>query len=143
MRGNTGFSLIEIIVSLACVSVLLGAGIVVSIETLTRTTLAQERDLLVSLLSLQRAQALSNRHGAPYGINVTSNTIEMFEGSVVSKSPTTSSVPRNGHIHVTGDTQMQFAPQSGDSLAGIRTLILSQNSSAATITVNERGRIDW
>ncbi len=138
-----GFTLIEILIVLGLLIFITSLGLFISLDTITRSSVYEERDFLVSLLWDTRAQALANVHEKPHGIFITDTEYILFEGAAYDASAA-------GNVHLShhsgttlgGDTTIIFAQLTG-SLAGDRTITLAQDTITAHIDINAMGRIEW
>ncbi len=138
-----GFTLLEMLVVMGVVSVLFAMSAIAGIDTIARSTVASERDLLVSLLETARMQALANIHESPHGVHVSAATFVVFEGASFDPSdPLNRSVPRETAVSVSGSDDIIFEQLSGDVTdEGVMTL--SDSQSSMSIDINDNGRIEW
>lgn len=142
-RDDGGFSLIETLLVLSVLVVLVTTGIGVSMQTFLRSNLEEERNMLVSLLESERAQAMANIHATTHGLHLSQDAFILFEGVYNDHNASNTVLKRNQHVHNNKDTTILFTQLAGDNENGLQNIILTQNGLSATITVNERGRIDW
>jgi len=142
--GNgAGFTLIEIIIALAILTLLLGITLPLGWDFYTTTTLQSERDTLVSLVTRARAYTLTNRNSAPHGLALSGQTFTLFQGaSYAAHTPQYDEpFPRTSSVVITGPSEIVFTPLSGDAPQATFTLTLGNKS--RSITVNQEGMIDY
>ena len=140
---TSGFSLIEVVLVLALISLVAAIGPTFSFQTISRSYALSERDLLVSLLTKQRAQALANVHEAPQGLYIDSTSYVLFEGSSYSaNNPTNQAVPKLSRATITGAQSMVFQQLTAD-VATPGTITITGDAQTYTIAVNAAGRLDW
>jgi len=89
-----GFTLIEILVTLALMSLLLALGLLLSMDVYRGTRFRSSRDVLVTALSVARSRALANLNQRPHGVCYLAPDFVLFEGSTYSPvSPANQLVP--------------------------------------------------
>ncbi len=142
--SGRGFTLVELLLTIALLSIIAGAGLVMQFSSLSRMQLENERDLVVALLVSERAKALANINQEPHGIHITESDFILFEGdSFNSTDPLNTVIARNTHITVTPvPVTLVFEPLSAN-FSGPDTLMLSNAERSYTIELNQTGRIDW
>lgn len=143
-ESGAGFTQIELLVVIAIMIILASIGAVVGFDTIGRSTVASERDLVVTLLSSVRAKALANINELPQGLIIETDKITLFEGnSYAASNPLSRKViKRNPNIVISGLKEVVFDQLSGQALSGGIITFSSPNESA-TITLNNAGQIDW
>lgn len=144
-ENKRGFTLVEIVLSLAVIALIAGFGVPVYQEYQTRNDL----DISASTIaqSLRRAQTLAQAGSgdAPWGLYVQSDMITLFQGESYvlrdSNFDETFSVP--GVIAPTGIHEVVFAKFSGEpNTTGTITLTSSSNETR-NITINLKGAVDF
>ena len=146
-----GFTYIELLMVIGIIGVILSFGIVMNIDSVTRTSILQERDLVVSLLlASARAQALANVDDVSHGIHIdnTNHRYVFFKGNNYVEDATSNRITpfTSEHItitHSSGATDILFERLSGNVSAGAGTLIISGNGMEQRITITDVGQIDW
>ncbi len=140
-----GFTLVEVLVVVALVSMVIAGGVAVSLSGISRASIASERAQLVSLLTTTRSRALANIHALPQGIRINENTYVLFEGSSwsASSNETHVSIDRSSSVTVSGAAEVVFIPLSADVVQGDVVLTMSQGSMSHTISVLRSGQIEW
>jgi len=140
--NNRGFTLLELLLSVAIVALLAGLSLPVY------RTLMQKNDLDIATTtiaqSLRRAQILSQAvdGDTTWGVNAQSNNIVIFKGtSYATRDATfdeTFDVPTT--IGISGSTEIVFAKfTSLPQTTG--TINLSTSNDSRSVTINEKGTI--
>lgn len=149
-NANVGFTLIEVIFVMALVMSVATFGFVIGIDSINRSNVIQERDLLVSmLLTGARARALANIDQEHQGIRITPDEFVLFEGGAYDPTdPENRSTPRNENVSVTDEGgsdefDVVFEQLSANVIEGDGTITLSQGEEEYSVSVNTFGRIDW
>jgi prepilin-type N-terminal cleavage/methylation domain-containing protein len=143
-KYSRGFTFIELLVVLSLVAFLGAIGSVASLNMISRSSLANERDLLVSLLSTARTQALANIDETAHGVHIDVTSFTVFPGVVFDPSDIKNrSVPRSQALTVTGPTDIVFAQLSGNVLSGVGSILLEESGASESVLVNEAGGLEW
>lgn len=141
-----GFSLIELILVLALVGVVALFTVPLSLSALSRSAVAQERDLFVSLLLRgARAAALANINEKSHGIHIDNGTKEytLFEGTDFNTGTNKRTIPfTSDTISVTGGADIVFEQLSGN-VANQVTLNIDNATQSDSIIIRRTGQIDW
>jgi prepilin-type N-terminal cleavage/methylation domain-containing protein len=128
-----GFTLLEVIIVIAIVALIAGMGLVIGYDTLSRSNVHEERDLVATLLASMRAKALANIDESGHILK-----IEADEYLVDGKA-----IARDTSVALSGDSEVVFEQLSGNAPACPCTITLTQDSKTQTISINEVGRIEW
>lgn len=147
--GNcAGFTLIEIMVSMAILAVLAGFGLFIAVDQYKSYALSSERNTVVSMLQKARSRALNNigetRHGLALGPIGKPTSYVAFRGATYAtrNADYDEEVPMSPAVAITGVKEFVFRQLSGDGLnAGTATISTTEKS--LTIDVNNEGRINW
>lgn len=141
--NTRGFSLIEVMLVLALIAVAAAIGPTFSIQAISRSYALSERDLLVSLLTEQRAAALANVHESPHSLFIDTDHYVLFEGTTyVANNPTNRIVPKLSKASITGLETIAFSQLLAD-VATPGTITITGDTQTYTIAINSAGRIDW
>ena len=140
-----GFTLPEIMLSLALLTIIGGMTI-----PLYRTFMIRN-DLDIATVSLaqtmRRAQALSQAGDGDttWGVHVGVGGILLFKGSsyVTRDMAFDENTQMPTSISVTGLTDVVFAKVTGAPYATGTTIFTSQSNEVRTITINEKGMVDY
>jgi Tfp pilus assembly protein FimT len=138
-----GFTLIEILINTAIVTMLLGMGLFISFDSYRRYLLNSERDIAVGVLQKARSRAFNNIYQTPHGVHIDSNAFTLFRGtSYIAGSSTNETFPANAAVTQSGITDIWFDQLSADaSVSG--TLVLANGVQSKTISINDEGTINW
>src|SRR3989344_4820009 len=129
-----GFTLIEVLVVLALVAFIAGFGLLMGFNSISRGSVAQERDLFLTSLLGARARALANVNESPHGVHIEDDSFVLFEGN---------SYPGANHRILDRDDDIIFEQLSGNVVEGVGTIVLSDGAQSVTIDINGVGRIEW
>jgi prepilin-type N-terminal cleavage/methylation domain-containing protein len=140
----TGFTLIELVVVLAIISVVLSWGLAVSFGAYRQAVLSGERDKVVSLLKKARTRALSNAHETAHGVYLDQSGYTLFEGSsyAARNVPLDEVFPGSPGIAVGGISEVVFSQLAATSTAS-GTIMLGNGATNFAILVNYEGRVAW
>ncbi len=157
-RIKFGFTLIEILVVVAIVTIILALGVPIGVDTFKTYTRRSERDIVVSIFERARNMAINNIDESPHGVcfdDVGRNYV-LFSGSAYDPNdsrnepiPASSGVSLDNFPICRAGQAIVFAQLSGD-LSPPRTLPegelsirITQDTRVSTISVNNAGRIEW
>jgi len=149
LKSGAGFTLIEILILLGLFAILVTIGLIMGMDSIVRSTVHNERDTIVIMLSGTRARALANVNEEAQGIHITDDKIILFEGT---SFPGTNqrSTDRNDSIVINPEpativfSQLQsFATDGSDDCDPSCTITLSGSAQTAIIEINSEGRIEW
>jgi prepilin-type N-terminal cleavage/methylation domain-containing protein len=138
-----GFTLIEIVVVIALVGIIAAMGTVVGFDALSRSNVHEERDLLVTLLTGQRAKALANINELDHGVHIDQDA---HEYTLIGSNPNTIDSDEALTIDIDGNSQGEvvFEQLSGNtSCDPVCTITVSDGAKSQIIEVNKVGRIEW
>ena len=150
LHVSPGFSLMEVLLVLAMLSVIASTTLLFSFSSYQSTLLQAEHETVVTQLQIARAQAQQTKYGLPHGLAFNPAGYAgyvLFSGNSFAVSDTISHVriPSRAGIATATSTPVEivFAQLSGSSnFAGEITLHDSIRSSASTtITINYEGAI--
>lgn len=140
MRAK-GFTLVEIVITIALVSIILGLGLFASQELYRRQGLSHEVDALAVLLIRARDYSLTGLENAPHGVCLTEDAFVLFD------SPgTIEMTSRHAAVRVEGlpgcsDGGIVFSLLSATTTDSVITL--TEGERAATIEINREGMVRW
>lgn len=146
-----GFTLIEVLLVIALVGVIAGFGTAMSLSSLSRASVSQERDLFVALLLRStRAAAVANLHESSHGVRFdnANHRYILFRGDNFATSDpiTRREIPYTSDsitIENTGGDTIVFTQLSGNVPTGEGTVSISNGVSTSTVTIRSSGQIDW
>ena len=148
LQSKRGFTLIEILIVLGLVAVLASMGVIMGFDSILRSTVHSERDIVVLMLTGARARALANINESAQGVHITDSTIHLFEGA---SYPGTNDRSTNRNSNTTVDPEpatIVFSQLRGNATDGSNpcnpcTITLTDGSQTAIIEINSEGRIEW
>ncbi len=148
--NQRGFTLLEIIIVMGLVGVIAMFGVAMSLSSVSRSSVMQERDLFVTLLLRgARAEAIANVGEISHGVEFdnANHRYILFEGNDPSDDPSTNRIVvytnESITINNTGGSTIVFEQLSGDVTTGAGTITLSNRNSTQEIIIREVGQIDW
>lgn len=144
LRG--GFTLIEILVIVALFAFLMSIGALMGFDSITRSTVHNERDLVVLMLTGARTRALANINENAQGVRITASEIILFEGDAFDDFPNTHrSTARNSAITatLTPNVDIVFDQLSAAVANDINIELEDTSGKTADIDINGQGRIEW
>jgi hypothetical protein len=124
---------------------------VMGMQSVARSSVAEERDLFVSLLlSGARAQAIANVKETAHGIHIDNINKEyvLFEGTTYTPGSASNRMTpfTNDELTITngsGENDIIFEPLSGNVSTGAGTITIEGYGVRSTIAINEVGQINW
>jgi len=139
-----GFTLIEILFTIAFFTVLVALALPVGLDSYRHYLLTSEASAVLNFLRRAEALSLSNDHASAHGLSIQSNQYVVFQGaSYASRNASFDEVyPRSSDVLITGPTEINFTAVSGNPNAS-STFIFSNGAGSRSISVNEQGTINW
>ena len=139
---GVGFTLVEMVISLAILTLIVGMGVPTTIGFFQRQSVTAERDTLVSLLRRARTEAMTNRSESAHGLFIDTSSYIIYQGNAYDARVAMYDevFPRGGGITVATTTDINFSALSGDASSSV-TLAVSQSTKTVTITINTEGSI--
>lgn len=146
-----GFTFIELLIVVALMGSVIAFGAVMSMRSIARSSVIEERDLFVSLLlSGARAHAMANVGESAHGIHIDSGNQEyvLFTGTSYNPSDPDNRVTpfTNDDITITnssGGEDIIFDALSGNVSEGAGTISILGNGIEQQIIITEVGQINW
>lgn len=145
-----GFTLIELVMVLALIGVIASFSAVMSLSSLSKSAVTQERDLFVTLLLRgARAASLANIGGTAHGVQIdnTNHQYILFNGTTYTAGTASNRVIpyTNSAISITnsGGNTIVFEQLSGNVTSGDGTLTVSNGNTSQSIIIRSNGQIDW
>ncbi|MBI3459072.1 prepilin-type N-terminal cleavage/methylation domain-containing protein [Candidatus Azambacteria bacterium] len=143
-KNSAGFTLIEVLISLAIFVIILGLGYFVNLDFYKSYTLSSERTVLVGLLVKARNNSIVNINESKHGIYLTANEYILFQGdNYLARDPIyDESIKVDSIIAHTGLTEIVFNQLTGEpNITG--DIILTNGVRSAIISIQNEGRINW
>ena len=141
-----GFTLMEIVITVAIFSLLIALGLFMSMETFRGVSYRSEVDVIVSLLQKARSRAMNNIEQAPWGVCYDPPNYLVFKGSDCNAAFALDRVEANASVAAASDFDSTFPPVVFSQLSGQTTeesIVVKQNDRTSTISINEAGTILW
>ena len=138
-----GFTLIEVLLSVAIISLLAGLALPVYQGFQGRNDMASTSQSITETLRRAEAYARSGNNNSQWGVNFQAGTVTLFSGTSFATRTTaldeTLSIPVGITLSYTGDiifTKVTGAPQA------TLTQTLTSSDSTRTVTVNAEGMVN-
>lgn len=140
-RPARGFTLIELLIVIALVTLMIGLGLFVSIDTYHATLARSERDVIAGLLARARSSSMANIDDTAWGVCYIAPNYIVFRGtSCTAGTSTNEPTPAASDAVITGfASAIVFTQLSGTTTGGTITIV--QQGKTSTITVNHEGAI--
>lgn len=142
LSNQHGFTLLELLLSMALISILVGMTMTVYYATQVKNGL----DIAASTLTqgLRRAQALAQNgdSDSSWGVYINAGSITLFKGSTYATRDTTmdETATYASNITASGTKEIDFTKFTGDPTS-TATFTLSTSADTKTITVNAKGMV--
>lgn len=144
MKTTNGFTLLELLLVIATITILVGFSVPVS----ARSQVKNDLDIATSTIvqSLRRAEILSKAVDGDigWGVNIGSGNITLFKGNTYATRDTNfdETTTLQPTITPSGLSEIDFAKFTG--LPGSTgTITLTTSSDTKNITINAKGAIDY
>jgi len=140
IRYSYGFTFIELIFSLSFVLILSLLAVPFYSRFFAQNDVVNTTDRLVGSLRKAQLYSMMGRQNGTWGVNYSSNTITLFQGSTFStrNSALDERFSVNSAVTIAGLTQLTFARATGTPSAA-PIITVSGNSNTKTITINGQG----
>lgn len=153
MKGNRGFSLIEIVVVIGLLAIIGGFFMLTNIDTYRSYLFRGERDNIVEALQKARSRAINNicfgascSNGRPHGVR-----FESGGDFIIFQAPYSSSDSTNDKMSLIYGTtitdsvpfEITFSQLSGDSSVERDITIVDDIGHISVISINNEGQILW
>ncbi len=151
LRTHQGFTLIEVIVVLAIITMIIGATLIFDINSFRGEAFRGERNNLVVALQTARADALNNVNQSKHGVKINPSGFSgyvIFEGnSFGSSTPSLREEIATSYpvtISSSSPDEIIFTQLSGDAnFDGEVVLIDEERNATTSIVINHEGKIGW
>jgi prepilin-type N-terminal cleavage/methylation domain-containing protein len=141
-HASRGFTLIEVVIVIALVSVIATFGLLLSMDAYRGFSFRSERDIVVSLLTRARSAAMANMYNTPWGVCISGGTYVVFRGTTCAVGGTSEQTPISAGVSVSGLTTPVVFYQVGGTTTPT-TITITQNAKSSNITINYEGAIIW
>ena len=150
IRGQCGFTFIELLTVLGIVAITCGFALFVSIDTFHGTNFRSDRSVLAAILQRARAQAMNNicvgicTDGKPHGVHIDSRHYVLFQGDTYDYNDPQNAVfeasPGTSHA---GMSDIVFSQLSATTSTVGNITLTDQEGHSSTITIGSEGQIAW
>jgi Tfp pilus assembly protein FimT len=143
-----GFTLIEILISIAIMMVMISIGITVFYSSKKAATLTASSDGVISTLEQARSNALSGKDGSDYGVRFSTSTYTFFTGDTYNSSDSSNIIYQtNAGTTITsslggsGNTVVFYRLTGLPSATGTVTVSQQSPSKSHVITIGSQGNV--
>ncbi len=150
MQRSAGFTIIELTLVIALIAVIASFGAAMTLSSLSKSVVTQERDLFVTLLLRgTRAAALANLNESPHAIYIdnANHQYVQFEGTTYDENGASNrEIPFSSDavtVNNSGGDTIVFDQLSGNVSEGAGTITIQNSAATAEITISSVGQIDW
>lgn len=139
-KYSYGFTFIELLLSVSFVLILLLLTVPFYSRFFAQNDVANTTDVLVGSLRKAQLYSMMGRQNGTWGVNYSSNTITLFQGSTYAtrNNALDERFNVNSAVTITGLTELTFARGTGTPSAA-PSIAVSGNSNTKTITINGQG----
>ena len=142
--NKDGFTLIEILITLALVGVVIAFGSVVNLDFYTREDRLNEQTTLESILQKARSDAMNNVNATNHGIHIESGAYIIFDSNPYDPSePNNQIIERNPNIIISGLQNIVFKQLSGNTEDAGTIILKDTNNIEKFISIQTNGLINW
>lgn len=140
---QSGFTLIEVIISIGILSIIVVLGLFISMDFFRSYAFRYEQDLVVSALQKARSRAMANVNQSVHGFCWDTNDYVIFEGSNSTCPASGDKIPRSKEISISSDiaNNIIIFDQLKGSSGTTGSITVSGQGKTATITINSLGAI--
>lgn len=142
--GKKGFTIIEVIIAIAIITILGSIGLWVSMDAYRGYSYRSERNNFISALEKARIASMVNINEAKHGVHVDTiaKTYTIFQGNIYNAAdPLNQVITASGPVIFSGTTDVVFDQLSGMTTAG--TITISDGIRSTVISLNNEGQISW
>lgn len=156
LKDNSGFTIIEIIVVLALITLVGGIGLYFGFDSLRSFSFHSDRDNLISVLQHARSLAISNickgadcEEGKPYGVSIKpeeySSSYVIFQGESYEERDEEYdiAIEMKSSTKYEGDSEITFEQLSGDTSGTKEITVIDERGNTSLISINKEGQIKW
>lgn len=136
----SGFSLIELLLVMALITVIGSFSAVIFSRFLTQTATTNFQDQMIGQLRKAQLYSMMGRQNSGWGVQFSGNTLVLFKGNTyATRTPALDeSFSENPNLSITGFSEIDFTKGTGTpSASGTFTIVGNENSK--TFTVNSQG----
>lgn len=144
MQSQRGFSILEVLLTIAVTGVIVGIGTPVLYSYFSGNSLDNAEERYVQSMRQAQVMAQSGVHDDDWGVNLGDTLVTIFKGNDYEARDTgyDQDIEFDSNVVATGVTQVIFARHTGlPSTTGTATLTLDDGR-ISVITINSRGVIE-
>ncbi len=164
MKNQKGFTLIEILISVAILSIIIGLGLFISFDFYKSYSFRSEESTIVSILQKARSQSMNNinqtRHGVHFASPLRYILFECPSGTLCTSYATSFShlvISSSYNVSINSPVlpfDVIFNQLDGSCIHSTSTpnfvcdpvtqpIVINDNGKLKNITINKEGQIDW
>ncbi len=145
MNKTAGFTLLEMLLSVAIISMLVGMSVPVYESFVRRNDLDLIAQQLASVIRRAETYARAVAYDNAWSVEITSTTITLFQGTSYATRNTAydESVTIPASVTPSGLSEIQFAKFSASPNTTGSITLTSTTNSTRTVTVNAKGMVDY
>jgi prepilin-type N-terminal cleavage/methylation domain len=144
MRQRSGFTLVEILVTICIGLILARFAVLATINFTKNRELEAVSDTLVTYLRTAETRALQSERNVNHGVSTVGGKITLFSGNSYAARQTAydTILPYDSYLQFSGISEVVFAKQTGlPSATG--TITVGNGTKTLTITIYSTGAISW
>ena len=146
MRPNEhGFTLIEMMLSVAIIGLLAGLSLPVFLSFQTNNDLSQTTEVVADTLRRAETYSRANYGDAQWGVDFASRSVTLFQGATFSGRNTAfdepETIPSDVLVGFSGD--IIFNKLSGLPASSASINLTSTGGSSSTLTINNQGMVNY
>lgn len=140
-----GFTLIEVLLSVAIISILVGIAMPVYSGFAQRNELDTTTQTLGQALRRAETYARSGKSDGPWGVAVSTSTFTVFQGATYASRNTAldEAVTVPGSITLAGTSEIIFARLSGIPASTASITLNSNTNTTRGVSVNAKGMVSY
>ncbi len=140
-----GFTLVELLLSVAIMTMLIGLSLPVYETFVRRNDLDLTAQNIAGAIRRAETYARGAKNDSTWGIEFLSSGVTIFKGSTYSTRDTSydETVSLPGSVSISGDSEMIFSKLSGAPDAAGTVSLSSSTNDTRTIAVNAKGMVSY
>jgi prepilin-type N-terminal cleavage/methylation domain-containing protein len=151
-----GFTLLEILITMAILTIMMALGLFLSLDMYRGFTSRSERDVVVAVLQKARSRALANIDQTRWGVCYIAPNYLLFRGAYSAGAATNEPIPAAAAVTLAGfpacgsgseivfdQLTAKLVPQLSPSTAETTITISQTGRPDQTVAINNEGRINW
>lgn len=146
IKKNTfGFSLLEMLLSMALIAIIFVAGMPVYVSLMFRNDLAISQNITASLLRRTQLLAQGMDGDANWGVKIQSGFLTLFQGlSYASRDTSKDEIQElSSTVTPSGLQEIIFTKFTGLPQSTGTVYFTASNNATSTVTINEKGTVSY